>query len=145
MPPRTRIRRQLQRHAVALISLAVAISSLGYNTWRNEASEYNRNQRLISLEILRNLGELQMVVFHLHHDSDELGRAGARSGWALVLTIRDLARVLDGEAPEAAAALWQTWDDEWAGLGSRDASRDRVLEALESLRAEVHALLHNLD
>ena len=45
---------QLRRNFVALISLVVAITSLGYNTWRNEASEYNRNQRLISIEVLRN-------------------------------------------------------------------------------------------
>ena len=49
---------QLRRNFVALISLVVAITSLGYNTWRNEASEYNRNQRLISIEVLRNLSDL---------------------------------------------------------------------------------------
>ncbi|MGI9248195.1 MAG: hypothetical protein ACR2QI_04230, partial [Woeseiaceae bacterium] len=63
MSKTVRLREQFQRNAVALISLVIAISSLGYNTWRNEASEYNRNQRLISIEILRNLGDLQQVVF----------------------------------------------------------------------------------
>ncbi|MDH3303608.1 MAG: hypothetical protein OEM50_00145 [Gammaproteobacteria bacterium] len=53
------IREQLRRNAVALISLVVAITSLGYNTWRNEASEHNRNQRLLSIEVLPNAGELQ--------------------------------------------------------------------------------------
>ena len=62
MPRPTRLKEQLQGNAVALISLVIAISSLAYNTWRNEASEYNRNQRLISMEVLRNVGELQQVV-----------------------------------------------------------------------------------
>ena len=44
---------------VALISLAVAVTGLGYNTWRNEASEHNRNQRLVSIELLLMLGDLQ--------------------------------------------------------------------------------------
>lgn len=43
------IREQFRRNAVALISLAIAVTSLGYNTWRNEASEHNRNQRVISM------------------------------------------------------------------------------------------------
>jgi uncharacterized membrane protein YebE (DUF533 family) len=40
------IKEQVRRNAVALISLVIAITSLGYNTWRNEASENNRTQRL---------------------------------------------------------------------------------------------------
>jgi hypothetical protein len=47
---------QIHRNLVAIISLAVAVTSLAYNTWRNEESEHNRNQRLISIEVLRNLG-----------------------------------------------------------------------------------------
>ena len=56
---------QLQRNAVAIISLVVALTSLGYNTWRNEQSEGNRNQRFASFMILSKLNELQQLVFHL--------------------------------------------------------------------------------
>jgi len=34
-------REQIQRNLLAIISLAVAISALGYNTWRNETTEEN--------------------------------------------------------------------------------------------------------
>ncbi len=37
---------QIRRNTVALISLAIAVSSLSYNTWRNEKTEINRNQRI---------------------------------------------------------------------------------------------------
>ena len=43
---------QLQRNLVAVISLLIAVSSLHYNTWRNEKTGYNRDQRLASLEVL---------------------------------------------------------------------------------------------
>jgi len=33
---------QVRRNSVALISLVVAVTSLSYNTWRNEATEHNR-------------------------------------------------------------------------------------------------------
>ena len=58
----TNLMDQLRRNRVALISLAVAIISLSYNTWRNEASEANRTQRLVSIEILLKLADLQQVV-----------------------------------------------------------------------------------
>ena len=45
-------REQLRSNAVALISLTVALSSLGYNTWRNERTEHNRNIRAAAFEIL---------------------------------------------------------------------------------------------
>jgi hypothetical protein len=37
--------RQLRDNLVAITSLVVALSALGYNTWRNERTERNRNIR----------------------------------------------------------------------------------------------------
>ncbi len=136
---------QLQRNAVALISLVVAITSLSYNTWRNEASEHNRNQRLVSIEILRNLGELQQVVFHLHYDQDVDLMINPRTGWAIVLTVNDLAMVLEAPLPETAENLRSVWDENWSRLGKDDASVEAVITALEATRDELHALLRNLD
>ena len=88
MANRIRFRDQLQRNSVALISLVIAITSLGYNTWRNEASEYNRNQRLISIEVLRNIGQLQQVIFHNVWEMDAVDKGNPRTGWVHVLAIR---------------------------------------------------------
>ena len=136
---------QLRRNSVALISLVVAITSLSYNTWRNEASEHNRNQRLVSIEVLRNLGELQQVVFHLHYDQDLDKLINPRTGWALVLTINDLAMVLETPLPETAENLRSVWDDNWSKLGRDDASVEAMIAALEATRDEVHVLLRTLD
>jgi len=97
MKPGTRISEQLWRHLVALISLAVALTSLGYNTWRNEASENNRNQRLVSIEVLRNLGELQQVVYHRHWgmDDEDKGKHAERIVDAIDLVRDDVHALLD--------------------------------------------------
>ena len=146
MSKRIDFKGQLQRNAVALISLVVAITSLGYNTWRNEASEHNRNQRLVSIEVLRNLGELQQVTFRLHYDEDPDDTIIPRAGWAIVLTINDLAMVLDAPLPETAENLRLVWDDNWAELGRGDDARvEAVIAALEAMRNEVHELLRSLD
>jgi len=47
------MREQIRNNMVALISLLIALSALGYNTWRNELTERNRN--------IRDAGELKTV------------------------------------------------------------------------------------
>lgn len=140
-----RFRDQLQRNAVALISLAIAITSLGYNTWRNEASEYNRNQRLISIEVLRNLGQLQQVIFHNVFEMDAEDKGNPRTGWVYVLAIKDLTQLLDGPAAASGTELWRVWDTELPTLGPLNDSYDAVTEALDAVRADTHALLQSLD
>ena len=144
MPDRVRFRDQLQRNSVALISLVIAISSLAYNTWRNEASEHNRNQRLVSMEVLRNVGELQQVVYFRHWDQDT-DRGNPRAGWALVLTIRDLSQVLDADVPDSGDRLWAVWDANWQGLGRDSQDYERIIDALTAVRADAQALLQSLD
>jgi len=139
------LKEQLRRNTVALISLVVAITSLGYNTWRNEASEHNRNHRLVSIEVLRNLGELQQVVFHLHYDRDVENRGNPRTGWAIVLTVHDLAMVLEQPVLDSAETLRATWGENWERLGTDAGDPDAIIEQLEAVRSEVHALLRSLD
>ena len=150
------IREQFRRNSVALISLAIAITSLAYNTWRNEASEHNRNQRLVSIELLLMLGELQRMTLDCHYGQDDVNKAGIlRAAWTEVLTIRDIARVASGEVPAAADNLYEVWSIDYkhldktgfegAELRRSIAAKDRVIDALEQVRLATHAVLQSLD
>ena len=145
MSQKIRLIDQLQRNSVALISLVIAISSLGYNTWRNEASEHNRNQRVVSIEVLRNVGELQQLVYHSHWDMEDRDKGNPLTGWALVLTIKDLSQLLDGDAPDAGTALWKVWDDNWQLLGDDREGYDKIIDGLAGVRQSTNALLRSLD
>jgi len=135
---------QLRRNAVALISLVVAVSSLSYNTWRNEATEDNRNLRFAAFEILLKLGELQQVVFHAHYDRD-LDKGNPRIGWAYVLTINDLASVLPDPMQDAAAALQQVWGDNWEGMTDSAPSLNVIMQSLDATRGQTLELLRSLE
>jgi len=135
---------QVRRNAVALISLVVALSSLGYNTWRNEQTEYNRNQRQAAFEVLLKLGELQRVVFHAHYDRDA-DKGNPRTGWAYVLTVRDLASVLKAPMPVMADELVAAWSADWQGLGSDQDSADRVIAGIDRAREQTLQVLQSLD
>ena len=86
----TRLQQQLRDNLVALTSLAIALAALGYNTWRNERTERNRNIRVAGIELLQEIGSLQQIIFYAHYAEDDQ-RGDPRMGWADVLTINDLA------------------------------------------------------
>lgn len=143
--PYATFKQQLQRNAVALISVFIAVSSLGYNTWRNEKSEYNRNQRMASFELLLKLGELRELVYHLHYDQDAVGEDAARTGWATVFTIEDLSKVLEEPLPKASTTLRGTWKEHWDGLGSNIASANAIEAEIDSMRDITLEMLQKLD
>ncbi len=145
MNQKSTLREQLRRNAVALISLTIALASLGYNTWRNEASEQNRNQRLVSIELLSMLGDLQQATLDCHYGESIDCPATLRRGWTKVLTIRDLSLVSSGSIPESADALFEIWRADSAHLGKADATEKRIIEALEAVRRDTHDVLVNLD
>ena len=137
--------KQLQRNMVALISIFIAVSSLSYNTWRNEKTESNRNQRTAAFEILLKLGELQQVVFHHYYDKDRQDRGNPRTGWTYVLTIRDLSRLMPIALHDDPAPLLQIWSDNWEGLEDNESSLEAILAGIEHTRGKMLELLQSLE
>ena len=136
---------QIKRNAVALISLLIALSSLSYNTWRNEQTEANRNQRVAAFEIILKLGQLQNVVFHHHYDKDSTGEGNPRTGWTYVLMIRDLSRVLPAPMPEVSSGLAQTWQGNWETLQENSESAEKIMVKIELVRDQTLQLLESLE
>ncbi len=138
------VREQVRNNLVALISLVVALTSLGYNTWRNEQTEHNRNIRAAGFELLTQLGSLQQVVFYAHYNTGD-ARGDPRMGWADVLTIADLAAVMPADVGREAGALREAWQADWAGLGEDDSAHGRIDGAIDGLRQATLAALRRLD
>jgi len=126
-------RQQVRRNLVAIISLVLALLSLSYNTWRNEATEHNRNIRQAGFEILVTLGEVHQIVFFRHYDQDEV-RGNPRLGWAKVLLIDDLAAIMPPPVAVAAESLTAIWRADWAALGKDEQAVQRVSRAVDEVR-----------
>lgn len=138
------ISEQVRRNAVALISLVVALTSLGYNTWRNEQTEMNRNVRHAAFEMLVRLGELQQVSDHLHYGKD-LERGNPITGWGYVAVIRDLAMVMPASVKDDSEALFKSWEMNWEELGESQAAIDAITAAIGATRASVVRELEALE
>ena len=143
-PQMSTIREQLRNNTVALISLVVAVGSLGYNTWRNERTEHNRNVRTATFELLTKLAELERVVYLAQYDHDASG-GNPRIGWTYVLVIRDLAAVVPPPVPAKAAELQRVWGENWEGLGrDNESSVNRIDDAIGDLRGTSLGMLRAL-
>ena len=129
------MRRQVRDNLVAITSLVVAVSALSYNTWRNERTERNRNVRVAGIELLREIGSLQQIIFYAHYAAGD-ARGDPRMGWADVLTIEDLATMMPPEVGQEALELRAVWDADAEGLMDDDAAFGRIDGAIEELRRE---------
>ena len=139
----TGLRQQLRDNLVAFVSLAVALSALGYNTWRNERTERNRNVRVAGIEMLREIGSLQQIIFYAHYAQGD-SRGDPRMGWADVLTIGDLAALMPPDVARDAESLRKTWEADAELLVEQDDAFARIDGAIDALRrttlAELGAL-----
>ena len=138
------LKTQLKNNLLAIISLLVAFSALGYNTWRNELTERNRNIRFAGFEIIRNLGELERITYLLHFDK-AVERNTPRDGWAVVLVLRDMAALMPQHVPEKAAVLFAVWENNWDGLGKDDKAVADIDNAINGLRQETLRVVRLLD
>ncbi len=137
------IGQQIQRNLLAIISLAVAISALSYNTWRNETTEVNRNIRLASFEILVQLGRLQIITDHAHYGNDS-DMGNPITGWGHVAMIEDLSFLMPEPLPAMATNLKQTWQTNWEGLGKDQTSAVKITEAINTMRETVKGQLKTI-
>ncbi len=144
-PPQDGLLASLQKNAVSLISLCVALTALGYNTWRNETTESHRNVRQAAFAILTTLGELQQVVDQRYY-AGKTNDVNRISGWGKVALVRDMGTLVTPETSRQSARLFATWKDnlERMDAGQADAereissaimaTREQVLRDLESLK-----------
>jgi hypothetical protein len=108
-------REQLRNNTLALVSLAVALSALGYTTWRNQRTEQNRNVREAGFHLLGEVASLQQLVLYAHFTQGD------------------------------AAALRTAWEASAAGLNSRDEDFQAVDDAIDKLRQTTLTALRELD
>ena len=109
------IRQQLQANAVALISLVVALGSLGYKV---------------------------IVNFAFFAKNDQLGHPMA--GWGRVALISDLSMVLPEPAPERAEKLRQVGQADWQQIEDDEPSVDRITAEIDQSREAIREIVRQL-
>jgi len=135
---------QLRRNSLAFVSLIVAFSALGYNTWRNELTEHNRTVREAGFAMLIHIGELQRITYLAHYDRDPVA-GNPRKGWTEVLVINDLGTLMPVNVRNGSEELNAAWAGSWDKLGTDDSAIAAIDNSMSSLRGEITQTLNSLD
>ena len=139
------IRAQIHRNAVALISLVIAVGSLGYNTWRNETTEEQRNIRHAAFRVLEGLGELQEVADYRYYylpfeETDEKEGQLRLRGFGSVAMIRDLMNLMPQPAPRVGQELHELWSTHVNFLNEINAKGKHMQRATQADRELAQAI-----
>lgn len=125
---------QIQRNAVALISLAIAVCSLSYNTWRNETSETQRNIRHAAFEMVDHLERFQSMVNAMVYGRPRRTELWV-DAWGEAKALETLATLMPAPTPETTAELIEVWADQVKVLRGEDL--ERAIEADEAIAVVV--------
>jgi hypothetical protein len=135
--------RQLRANIVAVVSVLVALGGFTYNTWRNERTEGNRNTRIAAFEVLKTLGELQLIVDYAYYRKDRT-QGDSTMGWRRVQCIKDLAQIVPSPGPEDAERLLQTWRTSVETLDTDAQSAAKISDEIYATRQDMVAIIQRL-
>ena len=139
------LRQKLLRYQITTIAgVLFALIGFSYNVWRMEATEENNNVRMACFEILTELAALEQLVYSAHYDGDQ-DEGSPRKGWVKVGLISDLSVLTAKSVEEEAAALHTTWSENWSTYVHQETSVDKIVEAIESMRADIKRVLRELE
>ena len=130
------LKRQWKDNVVALISLTIAIIALLYTAWREETTEKNRTLRQAGFEVLKNLGELQIIINYAYYQHDT-NFGNPYLGWGHIALISDLAVLLPNPIPQTANKLVSEWRENWQNIKDNEEAVDQLSAEIDNARSEV--------
>lgn len=128
------LRQQFRQNSLACLSIVIALSSLFYNTWRNETSEANRTQRVAAFEILKTMGDLQVIVDQLHYRKENKS-IDSNQALGRVLYARDLAVLLPPSITSQTEELLAAWRQHGERLESPQRDNEAIAVISERILA----------
>ena len=134
---------QFGHHFVAILSLCIAVIALGYTTWREEVTEKNRNNRVAAFEVLKNLGELQVIVNYVIYEPEN-PMANIFLGWGHVAIISDLGSLLPDPIPNETKHLVEVWASNAQNLQHDEKAQDAVTKEIDSSRQSLLRCIQSL-
>jgi hypothetical protein len=128
------------------VSFSVLFALIGftYNVWRMEVSEENNTIRTACFEILTNLSSLEQLIYTAYYDGDSK-EGSPRKGWVKVGLITDLSALADDAVQTRSTQLKAVWSDNWSTISTSQASVDKMVNAIDSVRVEIKRLLDSLE
>lgn len=129
-------REQFKSNFIAILSLTIVIISFGFNSWRAEVSEKNQNMRTAGFEILKNLGQLQIVVNYAYYEPDNM-LGSPYLGWGYVSLASDLSNLMTPSVAASIHKLVGVWGANFEGLKKDGKAADLISAEIDTARQTV--------
>ena len=130
-------------YLTAIFSIVFAVVGFSYNAWRLEVSEDNSNIRTASFEVLKELAELEQIIFTRHYDKD-INKGNPRIGWVKIGLILDLSVLISPKVNSKAESLKQNWTNGWSLIPSDREIVDKLSNSIDQIRYEIKIVLGQL-
>ena len=128
---------------ISIFSLLTIFSAFVFTAWRSEISEKNQNLRVAGIEILKNLGQLQIVVNYAYFQSDNM-LGNPFLGWGYIALVSDLSQLMPDPVPKTIQKLVAVWGEEANNLKTSEEAVNRVSMQVDTSREEVLKSIRSL-
>lgn len=128
----------------SIISIFLTLIGFSYNVYRLEQSEINSNIRTSSFEMLKELANLEQIVYAAHYEKDSI-KGNPRTGWVKVGIIVDLSIICFQKNSMETNQLYKTWQDNWSSMKDNRESVDKIINSIDNVRKEIRIVLQNLN
>ncbi|WP_249314001.1 hypothetical protein [Pseudoalteromonas sp. S2755] len=140
-----KIKEKLKLYQLSLIvSMAFALVGFSYNIWRLEETERNNNIRTACFEMLKELAELEQLIYLSHYDKDIIN-GNPRKGWIKVGLLNDFSYLTNDAIKLEASTLSKTWSENWQSIQTEPQSVTLLVQNIDEVRGEIKILLSDLD
>lgn len=128
----------------SIITILLTLIGFSYNVHRLEQTEINTNIRTSSFEMLKELANLEQIVYSAHYEKD-LKEGNPRIGWVKVGIIQDLSIICFHEDSMQTKQLYKTWKKNWSLMHTNRESVDEIVNSIDEVRKELRQVLLNLN
>lgn len=128
----------------SIVSILLTLIGFSYNVYRLEQSELNNNIRTSSFQMIKELADLEQIVYASHYEKDEK-EGNPRTGWVKVGIIKDLSLISFEKDNKITNQLHITWKNNWANMKNDRESADKIIKSIDDIRKEIRKVLQNLN
>lgn len=128
----------------SIITILLTLVGFSYNVYRLEQTELNSNIRTSSFEILKELANLEQIVYAAYYDKDPI-KGSPRTGWVKVGLIIDLSKINPNQNNYMSDKLYDSWSKNWQNINSNEESVNDIVSNIDIVRKEIRNVIKNLN
>ena len=127
----------------AILSVIFAVVGFSYNVWRLEETERNSNIRTACFELSKELGDLQLIIYSLYYDKNEV-LGSPRRGWVKIALIKELSSITTPMINQKFMNFEKVWQTHANEYGENEEAVFQIIAAIDLLRDQIRLELANL-